>query len=220
MHLPALSATLRRTETSPPTRWTKASALGKRLRATAFGARPEAALFIVTRPWRLSEMILTARMRLPPAAFVLRVVHRAKVALRLRFAALMLAPLLPIHGRPTEALAAMSGTLLRITATCIGRIHGAWATALRRAHRPTLPIPLGLCITLRLRAITRRTRPIRAALRRTQDVRPWTIPFSRFSGTRQVKRGRSRRGIHFGCCGRRWRCGGRLACRLSILSLQ
>ena len=125
MHLPVLSATLRGTETSLPTRWTKASALGKRLRTAAFSTRPEAALFIVTRPWGLSEMVLATNMLLSPAAFVLRIVHRATVALRLRFTALMLATRLAIHGRPAEALAAMSWALLRITAACMGRIHGA-----------------------------------------------------------------------------------------------
>lgn len=220
MHLPALSATLRGTETSLPTRWTKASALCKRLRTTAFGARPETALFIATRPWGLSEMVLAISMLLSPAASVLRVTHRATVALRLRFTALMLASRLAIRGRPTEALTAMSRALLRITAACTGGIHEAWATALRRVHRPTLSIPLGLCITLRLSAITRRTRPIRTTLRFTQGVRAWAIPVPWLSGTRKVTRWRSRRCVHFGRCGRKRRSGGRWASRLGFLGLQ
>lgn len=208
MHLPALSAILRWAETFTTAWCTKRSALGKRLRATAFGARPETARLIATRPWGLSEMVLATSMLLPPAAFVLRV-HRATVALRLRFAALMLATRVAIHGRPAEALAAMSRTLTRIAAACIGRIH-----------RSTLPIPLGLCITLRLSAITRRTRPIRTTLRFTQGVRTWAIPVPWRSGTRKVTRWRSRRCVHLGRCRRKRRSGGRWASRLGFLGLQ
>lgn len=164
-------------------------------------------------------MVLPARMLLTPAAFVLWVVHRATIALGLRLAALMLATLLAIHGGTTEALAAMSRPLIRSAVSCIGRIHGARSAALRRIHRSTLPIALGLCVTLRRSGITR-ANPIRAALRFTQGVRPSTISFLLFSGTRQITWCRSRRSIHFGRCGRKWRCGGRLICRLGILGLQ
>lgn len=158
-------------------------------------------------------MVLTARMLLTPIAFVLRVAHRATVALRL--AALMLATLLVIHGWTAETLLTMSGALIRSAIASVGRIHGCGPSALRRIYRSTLPIARGLCVTLRLSAITR-TRPIRAALR----FRTGTIPFPLFSRTRQITWCRSRRSIHFGCCGRQWRSGGRLACRLGILGLQ
>ncbi len=79
-------------------------------------------------------MTLTPRMFLPPIAFVLRVVHRATVALCLWLAALMLTTLLAIHGWTTEALAAMSGALIRIAIVGIGRIHRAGSAALRRVH--------------------------------------------------------------------------------------
>lgn len=160
-------------------------------------------------------MVLTARMFLPPIAFVLGVVHRATIALHLRLAALMLTTLLAIHGWTAEALATMSRPLIRSAVASVGGIHGARATVLRRIHRSTLPIALGLCVTLRLSAITL-TRPIRAALR----FRTGTIPFPLFSRTRQITWCRRRRSIHFGRCGRKWRYGGRLACRLGILSLQ
>ena len=160
-------------------------------------------------------MVLTPRMFLTPIAFVLRVVHRASIALRRRLAARMLATLLAFHGRTAEALAAMFRPLIRSVVASVGGIHGSGPAALRRIHRSTLPIPLGLCVTLRLSAITR-TSPIRAALR----FRTGTIPFPLFSRTRQITRCRTRRSIHFGCCGRKWRYGGRLACRRGILGLQ
>lgn len=185
------------------------------MRTTAFGARAETALFITTRPWGLSEMVLAASMLLSPTAFVRRGVHRAAIALSLRLAALMLATLLAIHGRTAEALAPMSWPLIRSTVSSIGRIHRAGAAALRRIHRSTLPIALGLCVTLRRSAITRSTH-IWAALRFSTG----NIPFPLFSRTRQVTWCRSRRRIHFGCCGRKWRSGGRLICRLGILGLQ
>jgi|GEM_PF-2690447 len=215
MHLPALIATLWRPETFTTTRCAKSTALGERLRTTSFGARPDAALFIASRPWGLAKVILTARMFLTPIAFVLRVVHRASIALHLR-----LATLLAIHGRTAEALAAMFRPLIRSAVASVGgRIHGAGTAALRRIHRSTLPIPLGLCVTLRLSAITR-TSPIRAALRLTQFVRSGTIPFPLFSKSRQITWCRRRRSIHFGRCGRQWSYGGRLICRLGILGLQ
>jgi hypothetical protein len=219
MHLPALTATLWRPETFTATRCTKRSALRERLRTTAFGARPETALFIAARPWGLSEMVLTARMFLTPIAFVLRVVHRASIALHLRLATRMLATLLAIHGRTAEALAARPRPLIRSAVARVGGIHGSGLAALRRIHRSTLPIPLGLCVTLRLSAITR-TSPIRAALRLTHFVRSGTIPFPLFSKSRQITWCRRRRSIHFGRCGRQWRYGGRLICRLGILGLQ
>lgn len=164
-------------------------------------------------------MVLTPRMFLPPITFVLRVVHRATVALRLRLTALMLATLLVIHGGTAEALAAISRALIGVAIASIGKIHGSGPAALRRIHWSTLPIPLGLCVTLRLSAITR-TGPIRAALRFTQGVRTGTIPFPRFSDARQVTWCCWRRSIQFGCCGRKWRSDGWLACRLGILGLQ
>lgn len=164
-------------------------------------------------------MVLAARMLLTPAAFARRVVHRATVALSLWLAALMLATLLAIHGRTAEALATMSRPLIRSAVSSIGGIHGAGAAILWRIHRSTLPIALGLCVTLGRSAITR-TRPLQAALRFTQGIRTGTIPFTLFSRTRQVTRCRSRRSIHFGRCGRKWRSGGRLICRLGILGLQ
>lgn len=160
-------------------------------------------------------MVLTARMFLPPIAFVLRVVHRSSITLRRRLAALMLATLLAIHGWTAEALAAMFRPLIRSAVASVGGIHGAGAAILRRIHRSTLPIPLGLCVTLRLSAITR-TRPIRAALR----FRTGTIPFPLLSRTRQITWCRRRRSIHFGRCGRQWSYDGRLICRLGILGLQ
>jgi len=159
-------------------------------------------------------MVLTARMFLPPIAFVLRVVHRATIAL-----SLWLTALLAIHGRTAEALATMSGALIRSAVARVGGIHGSGLAALRRIHRSTLPIALGLCVTLRLCNVTR-TNPIRAALRFTQGVRTGTIPFPLITRTRQVTWCRSRRSIHFGCCGRKWRSGGRLTCRLGFLGLQ
>lgn len=164
-------------------------------------------------------MVLTPRMFLTPIAFVLRVVHRASIALRRRLAARMLATLLAFHGRTAEALAAMFRPLIRSVVASVGGIHGSGPAALRRIHRSTLPIPLGLCVTLRLSAITR-TSPIRAALRFTQSVRTGTIPFPLFARTRQITWCRRRRSIHFGRCGRKWNYGGRLACRLGILGLQ
>lgn len=160
-------------------------------------------------------MVLAARMLLTTVAFVLRVVHWASIGLCLWLAALLLATLLAIHGRTAEALAAMSRSLIRIAVSSVGWIHGAGAAILWRIHRSTLPIALGLCVTLRRSAITR-TSPIRAALR----FRTGNIPFPLLSRTRQVTWRRSRRRIHFGCCGRKWRGGGRLICRLSILGLQ
>lgn len=160
-------------------------------------------------------MILAARMLLSSAAFARRVVHRAAIALCLRLAARMLATLLAIHRGTAEAFATVSRSLIRITVSSVGWIHGAGAAILWLIHRSTLPIALGLCVTLRRSAITR-TRPIRAALR----FRTGNIPFPRFSRTRQVTRCRSRRSIHFGRCGRKWRSGGRLICRLGILGLQ
>lgn len=215
MHLPALTATLWRPETFTTARCTKRSALRERLRTTAFGARPETALFIAARPWGLAKVILAPLMFLTTVAFMLGVVHRATIALHLRLAALMLTTLLAIHGWTAEALATMSRTLIRSATASVGRIHGAGSAALRRIHRSTLPIALGLCVTLRLSAITR-TRPIRAALR----FRTGTIPFPLFSRTRQITWCRRRRSIHFGRCGRKWRYGGRLACRLGILGSQ
>lgn len=164
-------------------------------------------------------MVLTPRMFLTPIAFVLRVVHRATIALSLRLTALMLATLLVIHGGTAEALATMSSPLIWSAVASVGRIHGCGPSALRRIHRSTLPIALGLCVTLRLCTVTR-TSPIRAALRFTQGVRTGTIPFPLITRTRQVTWCRSRRSIHFGCCGRKWRSGGRLTCRLGFLGLQ
>lgn len=160
-------------------------------------------------------MVLTARMFLPPIAFVLRVVHRASIALSLRLTALMLSTLLAIRRRTAESLAAMFRPLIRSAVASVGGIHGARATVLRRIHRSTLPIPLGLCVTLSRSAITR-TSPIRTALR----FRTGTIPFPRFSKTRQITWRSSRRSIHFGRCRRKWRYSGRLPRRLSILGLQ
>lgn len=164
-------------------------------------------------------MVLAARMLLSPTAFVLRVVHRAAIALGRRLTARMLVTLLAIHRGTTEALATMSRPLIRSAVAGIGRIHGAGAAVLRRIHRSTLPIARGLCVTLRRGAITRSTH-IRAALRFAQGFRTGTIPFPLFSRTRQVTWCRRRRSIHFGSCGRKWRGGGRLICRLGILGLQ
>jgi hypothetical protein len=160
-------------------------------------------------------MALTARMFLPPIAFVLRVVHRASIALSLRLTARMLATLLVIHEGTAEALATMSSPLIWSAVASVGRIHGCRSTALRRIHRSTLPIALRLCVTLRLSAITR-TSPIRAALR----FRTGTIPFPLLAGTRQITWCRSRRSIRFGRCGRKRSGGGRLTCRLGFLGLQ
>ena len=158
-------------------------------------------------------MILSSTMLLPPVAFVRRVVHRTTVALRLWLTTLMLATLLAIHGRTAEAFAAMSRSLIRSAVAGIGRIHGSEAAALRRIHRSTLPIALGLGVTLKLNAITR-TGPIRAALCFTQSVRAWAIPFALFSRTWHIAWWRSRWSIHFG------RSGRRLVCGLGFLGLQ
>jgi hypothetical protein len=158
-------------------------------------------------------MVLAASMLLSSTAFVRRGVHRAAIALSLRLAARMLTTLLPVHGWTPEALVARPRALLRSAVSSIGGIHGPGRAALRRIHRSTLPIALRLCVTLW-------RSPIMAALRFAQGLRTGTIPFPLFSWTRQITWCRSRRRIHFGCCGRKWRGGGRLICRLGILGLQ
>jgi hypothetical protein len=162
-------------------------------------------------------MILMSHVLLPPVAFMRRV-HRTTIALRLRFASLMLTALvlaslmltalvlttlLAIHRRTAKAIATMSRSLIRTAIACIGRIHGA--AIRRRIHRSAL----------RLRAIARACH-VRAALR----LRTGGIAIPLLAGARLVTWRSGRRRVHFGSCGRKRRSGGRLVCGLGILSLQ
>ena len=113
-------------------------------------------------------MILMSHMILPPVAFMLWI-HRATIALRLRFATRMLTTLLAIHRRTAKAITAMSRALVLSAIACSGRIHGA--AILRRIHRSPL----------RLRAIARACH-VRAALR----LRTGSIAIPLLAGARLV----------------------------------